>query len=288
MITIFTIPRPFEGHFGIIQRNALKSWSLLSPDYEIILFGNEKGTAEIAAEFGFKHVPELERNEFGTPILGSVFNKTREIAKNDYIAALTGDIILMSDFKNSVDRVIKRMNGKEFLMIGGRYGLEIKEEMDFGPGWEEKFRQEIKQKGVFRGYSAIDYFVYPKNLVEKFPPFIIGAVGWDNWFISDARMRKIPVIDATPCVTIVHQDHIHPRADKKFFQEEIKNNYKLAGGVFNMMTLREADWILSEDGLEIPKMPRLLFSKLALFFPWRLLLFIKRKLNSFNAHKRDD
>ena len=28
MLTIFTTPKPFRGHIGIIQRNALKSWTI--------------------------------------------------------------------------------------------------------------------------------------------------------------------------------------------------------------------------------------------------------------------
>lgn len=32
MITLFTTAKPFRGHDGIIQRNALRSWTLLRPD----------------------------------------------------------------------------------------------------------------------------------------------------------------------------------------------------------------------------------------------------------------
>ena len=50
MFTIFTIPKPFQGHIGTIQRNAIQSWTLLHPRPEIILFGSEAGTAQVAAE----------------------------------------------------------------------------------------------------------------------------------------------------------------------------------------------------------------------------------------------
>gem|GEM_PF-7001836 len=48
MLTLFTTAKPFEGHSGVIQRNTLKSWKLLHPDIEIILFGDDAGGAEIA------------------------------------------------------------------------------------------------------------------------------------------------------------------------------------------------------------------------------------------------
>ena len=48
MFTFFTTAKPFRGHNGIIQRNALKSWMLLHPDAEVILFGDEEGVAGTA------------------------------------------------------------------------------------------------------------------------------------------------------------------------------------------------------------------------------------------------
>lgn len=66
MLTFFTTAKPFEGHSGVIQRNALKSWKLLHPDIEVILFGDDAGSAEIANGLGLRHEPFVERNSFGT------------------------------------------------------------------------------------------------------------------------------------------------------------------------------------------------------------------------------
>ena len=52
MITFFTTAKPFTGHNGIIQRNALASWTRVCPDAEVILFGDEEGAAETARELG--------------------------------------------------------------------------------------------------------------------------------------------------------------------------------------------------------------------------------------------
>ncbi len=61
MLTFFTTGKPYRGHDAIIQRNALKSWTLLHPDVEVIVFGDEYGTAEICAELGLRHEPKVER-----------------------------------------------------------------------------------------------------------------------------------------------------------------------------------------------------------------------------------
>jgi hypothetical protein len=62
MITFFSTPKPFRGHIGVIQRNAIHSWRLVHPGAEVILFGNEEGAAEAAREIGALHKPEVHRN----------------------------------------------------------------------------------------------------------------------------------------------------------------------------------------------------------------------------------
>ena len=70
MLTFFTTAKPFEGHIGIIQRNAIRSWQKLHPDVEIILMGDDAGAAEVCAEMGLRHIPKVRRNKYGTKYLG--------------------------------------------------------------------------------------------------------------------------------------------------------------------------------------------------------------------------
>ena len=76
-LSLFTTAKPFLGHPGIIQRNALASWSLLRPRPEILLLGDEEGYGEAARESGAERIPELERNEFGTPLVSGLFSSGR-------------------------------------------------------------------------------------------------------------------------------------------------------------------------------------------------------------------
>jgi len=39
MLTLFTVPKAFVGHIGLIQRNAIRSWQACVPDAQIMLFG---------------------------------------------------------------------------------------------------------------------------------------------------------------------------------------------------------------------------------------------------------
>ena len=69
LVTILAMPKPFQGHLGIIQRNAITSWTKLFPRPDIFLFGEEPGTAGIAAELQLGHLHNIQRNELGTPLL---------------------------------------------------------------------------------------------------------------------------------------------------------------------------------------------------------------------------
>jgi hypothetical protein len=85
MLTLFTTAKPFEGHSGVLQRNALKSWKLLHPDIEITLFGDDAGGAEIAEELDVRYEPFVERNRLGTKRLDHIFRRAQELARHDFL-----------------------------------------------------------------------------------------------------------------------------------------------------------------------------------------------------------
>ncbi|HWO43099.1 MAG TPA: glycosyl transferase family 2, partial [Candidatus Eisenbacteria bacterium] len=135
MLTLFAIPKAFTGHISIIQRNAIQSWTLLRPQCEIVLFGDDAGTKDVAKDFEVKHVPHVARNELGTPLLNDMFETAQRIANHELLCFVNSDIILMSDFVRAVDRV-RRWRGN-FLMIGRRSDVRITEPLDFAqPDWE--------------------------------------------------------------------------------------------------------------------------------------------------------
>src|SRR5215211_3527402 len=78
LITLFSAPKAFtDPHIAMIQRNAIKSWTLL-PDVDVILLGEETGLADAAKELGVRHLPNVARNESGIPLISSMFQLARE------------------------------------------------------------------------------------------------------------------------------------------------------------------------------------------------------------------
>ena len=249
MLTLFTIPKPFRGHIATIQRNAIQSWLQLQPACQIILFGDDAGVAEAAAEFNVTHVPDVQRNEHGTPLLNSVFETAQRLSTRPWVCYVNADIILLSDFVEAVQRIPKR----SFLMVGRRRCLEIDRRLNFDPAWESDLRTDLVARGVLDRHDAIDYFVFPRGLCKDMPPFAVGRAGWDNWFIYWARSVGVPVIDATQAVTAIHQNHDyahHPKGkDGVYRGEEAKQNIELAGGLSHAFDSRDATWLLGPMGL---------------------------------------
>jgi len=243
MLTIFSTCKPFRGHFAIIQRNAITSWTLLRPKPEIILFGDEEGVAEICQELGLRHVPEIARNEFGTPLLNDLFEKAQRLASYDVLCYVNADIILMSDFIEAVKRVTTWR--ERFLMVGRRWDLDLTEPIAFADsGWEDSLRAQALRANAPRPVSWIDYFVFPKGLFGDIPPFAIGRTTYDNWLIWKALALNIPVVDVSPAVIVVHQNHGYshvPNGERGVWQgEEAQRNFRLAGGWTRCCTIADA------------------------------------------------
>lgn len=280
MITIFSIPKPFLGLAGITQRNAILSWTLLEPKCEIILFNDEKGTtSKVAKELGVECINNIQRNKDGLPFLNDVFEKVYMMANNKILAYVNSDIILMDDFLEAVKRLpgLKQnthLNFNEFLMLGRRWNVDIKEEINFNnSNWKQTLRKLIDKEGKLQGLSGTDYWVFPRSVKIEIPSFIVGQRGFENWFIYKVRSLKVQVLDATKVINVIHQNH--PRYSSK----KNRDNQKIAN-FSEMCTLRDADWILTSEGLQKPSYSRRIFAALSLFYPWRLILGIKRKMQN--------
>src|SRR5215469_16508885 len=150
MVTLFTTPKPFVGHNAVIQWNALKSWTLLHPDVEVILFGDEDGAAETCRDLGIRYEPQVRHNENGTKYLSYIFDRADEISRHGILCYANCDIMLMSDFSAAVELTSKTC--RDFLMIGRRWDTDITDPWYFvRSDWDNRLRLlallSLKQRG---------------------------------------------------------------------------------------------------------------------------------------------
>jgi len=251
VFTILTVPKPFRGHIGDIQRNAVESWRALHPDVQVVLVGDEEGVKEAARDAGVDHAAGLARNARGTPRLDSAFECAAGLSRWPLWCFVNADILLLDDFPQAVARVSSRF--REFLIVGESRDLQVKgHARPEDPAGLSELRARALRDGRLRGYAALDYFVFYRGFFDPVPPFLIGRACFDNWLVWRARERHFPVIDVTRGVVVVHQSHDYSHVagglDEAYYGEEARYNESLAGGRDHIYSLHEATHRLYRHG----------------------------------------
>ena len=250
VLTLFTTPKPFTGHIEVIQRNAITSWTRLSDEVQVLLIGDEPGMDRIAQDLDVTHLPEISLNSYGTPRLDSIFSSARKHARHPWLCYVNADIILMDDLVPTVNRITQQF--ERFLIVGQRWDLDIQENLDFGDGWQSRLRENVSTAGSLHPPAGSDYFIFPKDEFAHMPPFALGRAGWDNWMIFAGRQSRIPVIDASQAITLVHQNHDYghlPGAQPHYRLPESEENVRMAGGKPTIFTLLDADWMIDSQSI---------------------------------------
>jgi len=268
MITFITSFKPFEGLFDIIQRNALRSWLKFVKNCDIVVVGEERGLSDIASEYGLKVVKEVARSKFGTPLFSHIIKSGERLADHEYICFINSDIILLDDFELAFKKI--KQNFEDFLMLSIRTNLDITESLNFddqqtvellkAKALEDKNKRQFPTKG-----AGFDLLVFRKGFIKTIPPFIVGrGNAYIRWMIYYTKVRKKPVIESSPAITAIHQNHDYKHIkDPKILSyvssgvqtgylpilgEEYLINSKLLG-VASYFSGQDVDYLLTYDGI---------------------------------------
>ena len=280
LITLFSAPKPFtDPHIGTIQRNAIKSWILL-PEVEIILLGKETDLAETARELGVRHIPNVERNNNGTPLISSMFQLARENSISDLLCIVNADMILLPDFVEAAQQAVKLKD--KFVLLSQRWDLDMTESLDFSNDWANRLSSIVHRQGQLHRPAGSDFFLFPKSCYTDVPDFAIGRAGWDNWMIFKARKERWPVIDCTPSVTIVHQNHDYshlPGGKSHHEHPDTNENIRLAGGQAPIRyTILDSTHRLVCGKLARPKISYLRFMRSVELFLRKIFFFLPENM----------
>ncbi len=242
LVTLFTAPKPFtNAHIALIQRNALRSWLALGEDVEVLLIGEEDGMAQVAQELGIRQLTQVERNAYGTPLIRSIFNLARQHGSGRLLAYVNADILLLPEFVRAAKQAAEQ--APRFLMVGQRWDLDVREALDFSPGWDATLRERVHREGRLHPAMGSDYFIFPRECFRDLPPMAVGRAGWDNWMIYAGRRNGWAVVDASQDVMIIHQNHDYshlPNGQPHYRLPETDENVRLGGGKLTIFTLRDA------------------------------------------------
>jgi hypothetical protein len=221
-ITFYTYPKPWIKEYADIQACAITSWKTLlaDPTCQIVLLGDDQGTAQAAKELGVVHRGSVERNEWGTPIVSSIMDIIRVECPTELSCFINTDIVLPNDFMDTVNATHQeslKLPSDGWLMIGQRTDVETS-----GGGTTQRM---IGLHGV----DGIDYFVFPRNTFQFVYPFALGKFTWDQWLVGNVYRRGLMCVDATKTVLALHLNA------KWFFQGQPNGDWKT---IFNSQEAR--------------------------------------------------
>jgi hypothetical protein len=249
-LTLFTLPKGFiDPHISMIQRNALASWRRLAPAVEVVVIGDDPGVCEAALEQGAIHVGDVAKNEFGTPLLDSAFAIAAARSSAPTLCYVNADIVLLDDFLDAV----RRLPRGPYLAIGRRWDWDVSGPIDLGDGGGALRARALREGSLDLGRGS-DYFVFPRHTQFGLPAFAVGRPGWDNWMIGCALELRLPLIDMTPCVLAIHQNHGYAHVagaeEGSWLGPEADHNRSLARGLERYKhTPINATYQLSPSGL---------------------------------------
>lgn len=252
-LTIFTSPKPFthSEHINIIQRNTVKAMTHLGPEVDALLIGDEEGMAGVASECAIPHITGVKQNQYGTPLISSIFGLARQNSTSPYLACINADNLVMPDFVQAARQVAQQE--KDFILIGQRWDIDILEPLDFSSGWDKRLRDDIQRRGVLRTPGCSDYFIFPREFYADIHPFALGRSGWDNWMIFWARRKRWKVVNITPSATIGHQNHDYshlPKNEPPYRLPESQENIRMGGGRRTIFSVHDATHQLVEGKLK--------------------------------------
>lgn len=238
-VTVFGTPKPCAGAFARIQRNAIWSWRELGPAADVLVVGDDAGVAELAAELGVAHEPQVARSPHRVPLLDDLWAVGQRRARTPLCLFANCDIVLTDDLVPALDAVRAQLDGP-FLAVGQRWDLDLGLDLPEAAGddrhgvpWGVALRRRARREGRLNSPLWVDWFAFPTGQYPALPACAIGRPGYDHWLVWHTLERAIPVVDVTDAVTAVHQHHDYSHGGGKqsvWHGDDAQRNLALTGG----------------------------------------------------------
>jgi len=255
MITFFTTTKDFTGPVAVAQENAIKSWLRSIDGAEIIIFGESNGLDRFKSEQNIILQPTVKCSQTGTPRIDDMFSTAQALASNDICCFINADIIITKKFSESVLALhnILKLN---YLLVGQRYDLQVDDAINFNSTWETSLQDLLSESCTIHPPVGSDFFAFPRGQYKPkdIPKLLVGRGGWDLWMIYNGRVKNMNVVDLSPTVKIIHQEHNYAHRKENFVgyaqDSEARTNIKnLPHDGTYLYTLHACNYYFKKDSL---------------------------------------
>ena len=236
LITLFTTFKnsPDKTH---VYKNTIRNWHLLSPWVKPILYtiNGELDMTRFAKNHGWEVLPVPATSRAGVPILRHMFLDAQKRCNSTFYGYANGDILFTDGLVDTLQTILSSLDRmKQVLIVGRRTNFKLT------PHQEITTLEEVAKfgkKGELFSTNAQDYFIstrdgYPWATI---PDFVVGRVGYDNWLVVTALVRRMYTIDTTKTLLAFHQTGTDGNyaGHRKKPKGDTYINYGLAGKKFD-------------------------------------------------------
>jgi hypothetical protein len=251
VLSFLASPKPFVGHAGVIQRNAIRSWKAVNPDVEVIIYGDGEGVSEVCRDMGLQHVPDIPCSPSGVPYFNEIARHADRNARYDTQCYLNCDIILAGDIIGA----IRSITFPRYLITGQRIDMQEGVTIDVTTEeWRRNLPEIVMAGGaVLHAPTGMDYFIFERGTWSSLLPLVIGRGGYDEALVLYCLRNGIPFINGTLAIVALHQyhDYGHLKGGRKAVGqgEDARNNRNLHRNHHSMPNSADAPWLIIDGKL---------------------------------------
>lgn len=201
-LTFMTSCKPFNGRDGENQNIALASWH--SAGIEVVVAGDEANKAACAEDLivvsSIRRAHDLQS---AAPYLRSMVEAGLDHGTSPWLCLCNADIVVPSDFKTRLDRLIRR-HGGDAIFTARRRDLHT-----HAPDLLKGMPLPSKEWSMHPPLGT-DLFIASvpmwRKILAAMPDFAFGRVAWDNW-MHCCMIRLGKPVDASWPLETYHLPH---------------------------------------------------------------------------------
>ncbi|XP_010682444.2 beta-arabinofuranosyltransferase RAY1 isoform X1 [Beta vulgaris subsp. vulgaris] len=218
-ITIFSAPNPFNGSVGKRQALAVRSWLVLSPNINVVLFGNDPSLQSFASAFGSRVLvdSDIDFSFLNVPFFHSMVARA-ETSLSDISVLIHPETVLLPDFISAVNHV-HELDHDWFLVASSKRGSFFPFFLDeAGRRWLRKDGKPISLRKLQEVLAQTWKWEYCKGRMLMawnnrdvplhmgvLPPFLYGKGLHNHWFINEVYHSNYRfVFDASWTISNLH------------------------------------------------------------------------------------
>ncbi|GJQ08302.1 hypothetical protein GpartN1_g93.t1 [Galdieria partita] len=173
---------------------AIKSWLSLVSVQRVTLFQEDLDSCERLLPFfkesKFRCVVLNKSTDNPSPPLDHLFDTAAQFTVTKYVGYINCDIAVFSEFDQALQSILYPDRGLKGAIVGRRKDVSIStDSLDLVTKNISLVREYAERHGCYHGSFGKDYFIFPRELLKDFPPFLIGRPKWDDWLLTELLLQ---------------------------------------------------------------------------------------------------